>query len=613
MGRITTWVKLDTLGAVSAASIAAIAASLFVGVVATGEEQARITRQGTAPILSGGGQSDWSSHNVDLNNSRFSPLDQINRSSVGALAERWTFQVAPGQSVTQVTPLVVGGVMYLSAPATLYALDATTGASIWTLELESAHPSVVRGPTYADGKIYMYNGSTLVAADAETGELIETFGNDGVLPIVGAALQFKYPDDYPPSLDPYTIGYRITTAPAYHDNTLFVGAALSEGHIPGGLLIASDATTGAIKWVFNTIPQRPQDDGWEIAQDTWGAGDRAGGGIWTQPAIDLDLGLVYINSGNPSPDYDGSARPGINLFTNSTIALDMETGALRWHYQTVHHDLWDWDNVTGPVLFDVALNGKTIKGVGAAGKNCLLYLWHRETGEPIHPMVETLVPTESNVPGEQVWPTQPIPHTARGIPMTPFCATYVHLDDPEQAARSRQMYTPYSINEHLIVAHGGSSFGAPAFSPRTGLLYVSGKNGAISMIVNPVGDTLEPGPDSRGHTENFEELSRIPDYTASFTVTAYDPATGEEAWQQILPANSSIGASGNLATAGDLVFQGTDAGGFFAFDAETGEELFSVNTRRPIRASPLTYAVNDTQYVTIVASDTVMTYAVTEQ
>ena len=609
MRRISAQAKPFTFGVVSAVAVAAVAASVFMGGVVTGEEQARTTHQGTAPTLSTGRQSDWSSHNVDLNNSRFSPLDQIDRSSVAKLAERWTFQVEPGQSVTQVTPLVVDGVMYLSAPATLYALDATTGASIWTLELESAHPSPVRGPTYADGTIYIYNGSTLVAADAETGELVETFGNDGVLPVVGAALQFKYPDDYPPSLDPYTIGYRITTAPAYHNNTLFVGAALSEGHIPGGLLIASDATTGAIKWVFNTIPQRPQDDGWEIAQDTWGAGARAGGGIWTQPAIDLDLGLVYINSGNPSPDYDGSARPGSNLFSNSTIALDMETGALRWHYQTVHHDLWDWDNVTGPVLFDVTVNGETIKGVGAAGKNCLLYLWHRETGEPINPMVETLVPTASNVPGEQVWPTQPIPHTTRGVPMTPFCATYVHLDDPEQAARSRQMYTPYSINEHLIVAHGGSSFGAPAFSPRTGLLYISGKNGAISMIVNPVGDTLEPGPDSRGHTENFEELSRIPDFTPSFTVTAYHPGTGEEAWQQILPANSSIGASGNLATAGDLLFQGTDAGGFFAFDAETGEELFSVNTRRPIRASPLTYAVNDTQYVAIVASDTVMTYA----
>ena len=378
-------------------------------------------------------------------------------------------------------------------------------------------------------------------------------------------------------------------------------------------MIASDATTGAIKWVFNTIPQRPQDDGWDIAQETWGTGARAGGGIWTQPALDLELGMVYVNSGNPSPDYDGSARHGINLFTNSTIALDMETGALEWHYQTIHHDLWDWDNVTGPVLFDVEQDGEIIRGVGAAGKNCLLYLWHRETGEPINPMVETVVPTDTDVPGEEVWPTQPIPYNARGVPMTPFCATYVALDDPEQAARSYQMYMPYSVEQHLIVAHGGSSFGSPAFSPRTGLLYVSGKNGAISMIVRPVGDTLEPGPDSRGHTENFEELSRIPDYEPTVTVTAYDPATGEEAWQQVLPAISPIGSSGNLVTAGDLLFQGTDSGGFYAFDAASGDQLFVADTRRPIRSSPLTYEVNGTQFVTIVATDTVLTFALPAQ
>ena len=176
-------------------------------------------------------------------------------------------------------------------------------------------------------------------------------------------------------------------------------------------MIATDAETGAVEWVFNTIPQRPRDDGWEIARDTWGDGQRAGGGVWTQPAIDLDLGLIYINTGNPSPDYDGSARPGANLFTNATVALDLETGALRWYYQAIHHDLWDWDHVTGPVLFDVAgADGETIRGVGAAGKNCLLYLWNRETGEPINPMVETPVPTATNVPGEvacqQVFPAR---------------------------------------------------------------------------------------------------------------------------------------------------------------------------------------------------------------
>ena len=597
--------RAQTLLAVAVVSVVAVVASATT----VAGQPGRTTRQGEPPNITAGGQTNWTSHNLDLDNSRYSELDEVNTETVGGLAERWSYEVESGIDVSEVTPLVVDGVMYFHAAASVIAIDAVTGAEVWSLELDEARRNRVRGPTYAEGKIYSYNGPNLVAADAKTGELVESYGDGGVLPVVGLALQAKYPDVYPPTLDPHELGYRITAAPAYHDGTLYAGAALSEGHIPGGLVIATDATTGAIKWVFNTIPQRPQDDGWEIAQDTWGDGQRVGGGVWTQPAIDLDLGLIYFNTGNPSPDYDGSARPGSNLFTNATIALDLETGALRWYYQAVHHDLWDWDHVTGPVLFEVTRDGETIKGVGAAGKNCLLYLWHRETGEPINPMVETRVPTETNVPGEVVYPTQPIPHTARGVPMMPFCATYVHLDDPELQAQTRQIYTPYSIDEHLIVAHGGSSFGSPAFSPRTGLLYVTGKNAAVSMIVTPLGDSLEPGPHGDGHSANFEELSRIPDYTPTSTLTAYEPASGEEAWQQVFPALTHIGASGNLATAGDLVFQGADDGAFYGFHAETGEPLFRHQAQRAIRSSPMTYQVNGKQYVTVIATNTVLTFA----
>ena len=590
-----------------------IAAACALAAIITGTTveagQAQTTLTGAPPIITGGGQTNWESHNLDLHNQRYSELDQINVANADQLAPQWSFDVPPGIDVSQVTPLVVDGLMYLSAGPMLFAVNAVTGESVWTLELDSAERNRVRGPTYAEGKVYTYNGANLVAADAKTGELVNSFGEGGIVPVVGLALQAKYPDVYPPTLDPYSIGYRITTPPAYHNNTLYVGSALSEGHIPGGLVIATDATTGAIKWVFNTIPQRPQDDGWEIADPTWGDGQRVGGGVWTQPAIDLDLGLLYINAGNPSPAYDGSARPGANLFTNATIALDLETGALQWYYQTIHHDLWDWDHVTGPVLFDVTHRGRIVKGIGAAGKNCLLYLWDRENGEPINPMVETRVPTETNVPGEVVYPTQPIPHNARGVPMTPFCATFVNLDDPALQVQARQMYSPYSTNQHYIVAHGGSSFGSPAFSRRTGLLYVTGKNAAVSLMVKPVGDTLEPGPDSRGHTENFEELSRIPDYNPSTALTAYEPVSGEEVWQQVLPAITSIAASGNFATAGDLVFQGTDDGGFYGFAATTGEQVFNYDAPRPIRASPLTYEVNGKQYIAVVATNTVLAFA----
>ena len=556
---------------------------------------------------------DWASQNLNLDNNRFAPLDEINTGNVSRLAEQWTYAAGPNDNIAQATPLVVDGVMYLHSRSTLFALNATTGEALWSSVLDAGDPggSPVRGPTFVDGKIYAYRGADLYAMDAGTGNPVESFGNEGVLAVVSNALQQKYPDDYPPTLNPVSIGYRITTPPAHHAGTMYVAAALSEGHIPGGLVIATDSDTGAIKWVFNTIPQGPQDEGWEIASDTWGDGARAGGGIWTQPAIDTDLGLVYINAGNPSPDYDGSARIGINLFSNSTIALDLETGALRWYYQAVHHDLWDWDHVTGPVLFDVTDDdGQVIKGVAAAGKNCLFYMWDRETGRPLHAMVETLVPTETDVPGEQVWPTQPIPHNAAGVPMTPLCATFVELDDPELAARSSQFYSPYWISKEVIVPHGGSSFGSPSFSPNTGYVYVTGKNGAIALVVNPVGDTLEPGPGSPGHTESYSKLDRISEaFPPKVTVSAYNPITGEQPWQAVLPATSAIGASGNMATAGDLVFQGVENGGFYALSAETGETLYRYDAPRPIRASPMTYQVDGRQYVTVVATNTVVTLA----
>ena len=575
------------------------------------QPQGRTTQASPAPtIITGRSQTNWGSHNLDLYNQRFSELDQVNTANVGQLERRWSFDVPTGISLPEETPLVVDGLMYIHGGSMVMALNAETGEIVWTLKIEGVGGGRVRGPLYADGTIYSYHGAHMVAADAKTGELVETFSDNGILPAIARALQTKYPDVYPATFNPQSIGYRLMSSPAYHDGTLYVGAAISEGHIPGGLVIAADGTTGAIKWVFNTIPQRPQDQGWKLADPTWGDGKRVGGGIWTQPAIDAELGLLYVNAANPSPAYDGSARPGANLFTNSTIALDLTTGALRWHYQTIHHDLWDWDNITGPILFDITDNqGETIEGIAAAGKNCLLYLWHRETGEPINPMVETLVETKTNVPGEVVYPTQPMPYNARGVPMTPFCATYLDLGDPALQAQARPMYQPYSTDEHFIVAHGGSSFGSPSFSPQTGLLYITGKNAGVSLLVNPVGDSLEAAPSCVGHMGNYSEINRIPSYQPTMTVTAYEPASGEDVWQQVLPAVTFGASSGTVATAGNLIFQGTENGGVYAFNAETGEQLFQYKAPRTVQSSPLTYEINDTQYVTVIATNTILTFA----
>ena len=550
------------------------------------------------------GPGNWALHNVDIHNSRFSQLDAINTSNVSRLTPKWSFDLPGGENISQSTPLVVDGVMYFNAGSKLYAIDAGTGKEVWTVQVEPPFPGSGRGPTYGDGRIYAYGRSVMYAVDAKTGKIIETFGNKGRLLVADAAIQFKaYTHD--------STGYQLLAPPTYHNGTLYAALALSENHIPGGLVIAFDGRSGAVKWVFKTVPQGPQDDGWEFAKDTWKGGARPGGGIWTQPAIDAELGMIYVNAGNPSPDYDGSARKGINLFTNAILALNLQTGKLVWHYQTIHHDIWDWDLVTGPVLFDVTIGGRLVKGVASGGKNCLMYMWNRETGQPLHAMVETAVPTATDVPGEEPWPTQPIPYTAKGVPMQPFCATFPIITDPEMAKRARQMYFPYSIKEFYIVSHGGASFGSPAFSPRTGLLYVTGKNAAIAFTVKPVGDTLRQSPTGVGHAGNIAEgplrdaKVGVPN---SETVTAYNPVTGDLVWQEEHPSRTSIGSAGNLATAGDVLFQGADTGDFFAIDARSGKVLFKHTLPSGIRASPLTYQANGQQYVSIVATNTVATF-----
>jgi PQQ-dependent dehydrogenase (methanol/ethanol family) len=551
----------------------------------------------------GAAVGNWALHNLDLQNSRYAPFDDIHAGNVGTLVEKWRYDAPAADNVGRATPLAVDGVLYFNGGSKLFALDAATGKELWVTRVEPPFPASGRGPAYADGRIYAFGPTVLYAVDAKTGRVVESFGNKGRLNLPEQALAAKYRHTD-------AVGYSIQAPPAYYNGTLYVGLALSEAHIPGGLMVALDGRTGAVKWVFNTVPQGPADDGWEIAKDTWRGGQRVGGGIWTQPAIDPELGLVYVNVGNPSPDYDGSARKGENLFTNAVVALHLETGKLAWYYQTIHHEVWDFDLVTGPILFDVRKSGRTIKGIASGGKNCLLYAWHRDTGKPINPMVEMAVPTATDVPGEEIWPTQPFPHTAKGVPMQPFCQTFPIIDDPELAKRARQIYHPYSVKEKYILSHGGGSFGSPSFSPLTGLLYITGKDAAISFTVQPVGDGLKRGQGANiGHDRVIAEgpfrgeQVGVPNREK---VSAFDPVSGELVWQADFPTPTAISSSGNLVTAGNVVFQGSESGLFYAFDAKLGAQLLAFKAPRAIRASPMTHKVNGRQYVTVVAGNSVV-------
>ena len=587
-GRMKTWQR-GTL--VTVLSLAAVAAWL-------------VMLAGTQGRARPSGTTDWPLHNFDERNSRYSPLNEINVSNADTLTLKWSFAAGP---IRQITPLVVDGVMYFNSGSNLMAVDAGTGARLWTREITPAFLGGGRGPASGGGTIYAFGPSILYAVDAQTGELVESFGDGGLLPIVNDALAFKYPDKYLPTVDPTSLGYSMRTPPTYLDGTLYVGLPFSDSLLPGGLVVAVDGVTGSVRWVFNTIPQGPLDEGWEIANDTWSLDDRYGGGIWNQPAIDAEFGMIYFNASNPSPNYDGSSRIGQNLFTNAVIALDMATGDIAWYYQTLHHDIWDWDLSAGPVLFDVEVDGRTVKGIGSLGKTCYAYMLDRETGRPINPIVETPVPTTTDVPGEEVWPTQPIPYTSRGVPQQPFCATYPIVDDPELATRARLSFHSHLMNEFVIVSpgvSGGANYGPPSFSPRTGLLYVTGKNDAWSIKVKPVGDTLQPGPGNLGHfgvIAEHGETGVIP----TATLAAYDPVTGEQVWYAEMTGTTN---SGNLVTAGDIVVQGIGNGDLHVRTADTGHSLFMFTAEGGINASPLTYQVDGKQYISVVATDTVLTF-----
>jgi glucose dehydrogenase len=580
----------------------------FIGATAPGNEQAlaqgRSDTAASAPRASALRVGDWPLHNLDLRNGRFSPLEQINRTNADKLVVKWSLDLPKSVSLGTATPIVVNGIMYFSSGAKLFAVDASSGRSIWTKELGKDLPEGGRGPAYGDRKVFFVGRSHLFAVDAETGAPVESFGEKGVLAVAGLAMAFKDPGKYGPNFDPMDAGYMIASAPTYVDGTVYLGIAQADSLITGGLVAAIDGASGRVKWVFRAIPQGPQDDGWEIAKDTWSGPERRGGGVWTQPAVDPELGMVYVNVSNPTPNYDGSTRKGINLFTNSVVALNSATGKLMWHFQAIHHDIWDWDLMTGPTLFDTTVNGKPVKALASLAKTCYVYALDRATGKPIFPVVETPVPVTTDMPGEHVWPTQPIPYTARNVPQTPFCSTYPDVKDPELVGRRRPSFHPYQVNEFIIVApglQGGPNRGSSSFSPRTGLLYVTGKNDAWSIKAKPVGDTLKAGPGVQGHFLNIKEEGKT-GVTPTQNIAAYNPATGELAWVVELP---NVTNGGNLVSAGDVVFQaiGRD---FYALDATSGKQLAKVPLKIVTSATPLAYLADLRQFVAIASGSSVV-------
>jgi alcohol dehydrogenase (cytochrome c) len=530
------------------------------------------------PAVEAPTSQNWSLHNLDVANSRYAASSQIASSNVKSLAVRWLFHTRGSAS----SPIVVDGVMYVTTTDSVIALNAVTGRAIWT----NTDAGSNRGAAYGDGKIYLAKDARVFALDARTGRFVEGFGEHGVSHALTDLLKARFPTLEKPA----AWGYSYNMAPQYFRGTVVVGTALSENHIPTGIVLALDAVTGKPLWHFFGVPQGPEDEGWELSRDTWIGGVRHGGGIWATPSIDAESATVHLTIANPSPDQDGSARKGVNLFTNAFVALDLKTGRLKWHYQQVHHDLWDYDAGQQPTLFDVQVRGRTIKAVAAANKNGFLYILNRENGQPINPIVETAVSTVTTTPGEEVWPTQPVPHTASGTPMKPTAAQIATQVLPRYESYPKvPFYTPPIRTGAVHAPREAVHYGASSFNPRTGFLYVAGKELPIFMTVVPVGPTLKPGQFSTAGRRESAALE-------TGNVSAYDPASGELVWRTPISGGPS---AGTFSTGGNLVFAADRQGTFYAFDAKTGKLLWQFDTGGAIRGGQITYQVNGRQYLAL--------------
>ncbi|HEU4563885.1 MAG TPA: PQQ-binding-like beta-propeller repeat protein [Gemmatimonadaceae bacterium] len=496
--------------------------------------------------------ANWPSYGRDYTNQRFSPLAQITPANVNGLSLAWKYKTGIPHAF-EASPVVVNGVMYVSTPLNhVVALDARTGQKKWEYAAQlgtTVHccGPVNRGVAVYGNRVYMGElDGKLVALDAGDGHKLWD-------------VQVGDPQQ----------GYSLNGPVIAVDGKVITGVSGAEYGIRG-YVAAYDAESGKQVWRFYTIPS-PEEGGWwgtwatkdpfgttvhrdrsaERADsakypDTWKTG---GGGVWQAVAVDRDLGLVIFTVANPSPDLDGSQRPGDNLYTNSIVAIDLKNGKHKWHLQEIPHDVWDLDPASPVVLFDVKDgNGQTVKAVGQAGKTGWVYIMDRATGKPIR----------------------------RSDPFVPHA----------------NIFAPPTLNGTRMLpgANGGSEWSPTAYSPQTGYMYILGMHQPMVYIVRPQPHTppaMWLGGSFLGNGE--------PQYGL---FSAVDMNTGKVVWQKRVP-DPMIG--GALATAGGVVFTGTKDKRFLAFDAKSGRQLWSYTANGGVNAPPITYAVDGKQYVAVAA------------
>ncbi|SHM85090.1 quinoprotein glucose dehydrogenase [Cyclobacterium lianum] len=440
--------------------------------------------------------SNWGVYKADPGSSSYSPLDQINKENVSKLALAWVFEpmdtIAGGRPRnSESNPIVIEEVLYTtSARGRLFAVHAGTGRLKWSFDPFDGERGggIKRGVTYwedgADKRILFTGGDKLFAIDAGTGLPIPSFGNEGKVDLNQGMRG-----------DPDKISVIPTSPGIVFEDLLILGTEVSElyGAEPGHVR-AYDVRTGKLVWTFHTIPQPG-----EVGHDTWPpeAWKYAGGANnWGGLSLDASREMVFFATGSPTYDYYGADRKGMNLFGNSVVAVNARTGAYIWHFQTVHHDLWDYDLPAPPNLVTVEQNGRKIDAIAQTSKVGFLYVLDRETGESLFPIEERPVPA-SDVPGEEAWPTQPFP-----LKPAPYARQYLDESDiadysPSsrdsllqvfRSLRYEGLFTPPSVKGTLQFpgSRGGSSWGGAAFDAQTGLLYVRSNDSPEIMRLKKV-------------------------------------------------------------------------------------------------------------------------------
>jgi quinoprotein glucose dehydrogenase len=567
---------------------------------------------------------------------RYSSLDQINRENVRRLEPIWTYHTGelegrPGKTI-ECTPIVIDGVMYITTGyLRVVALDGATGKELWQFDPLKDHPfphqpasgGVNRGCAFwSDGRpggdrriIHGTSDGRLFSLDAKTGKLDGNFGLGGIR---------NLRDELDPRVAP--LSYGPTSAPAIWRDTIMVGVSCGEG--PGiaapGDVRAFDVRTGAQVWRFRTVP-RPGESGSETWQgDSWK--DRGAVNAWGGFSVDADRGLVFAGLGSAAFDFYGGDRHGANLFANCTIALDARTGNRVWHFQTLHHDLWDHDLPVYPNLVTVTRDGRKIDAVAQVTKTGYLFLFQRETGKPLFEIKEQPVPA-SDVPGEEASPTQPIP-----VKPPPFSAqsldesNVTDIGEKNRAlvlARLRTIrggpaFNPPSRQGTVAIPgfHGGANWSGASFDPTTGLLYVNSNNVPNIITLRDSEPRHQPaqGPFRTTGYERFLDHEGYPAIKPPWGIlSAINLNTGEFAWQVPLgeyPQLTARGISrtgtetfgGTIVTAGGLVFiAGTKDERIHAFDKQTGRLLWEHALPAGGYATPSTYKLNGRQYVVIAA------------